>query len=260
MNVGQGIDPFFKRFVDHISNIGKRGCNRVYVFGTGPSLEKAIERDWSDGYRIVCNTIVRDKKMWHHIDPDFIVAGDALYHFSDSDFAFNFRRDLKKRLTESPRVLFVYPYMFHNFIVREFVGFEDQLVPIPIGDQKEIDVDLSKDFKLPNLGNILNLLLLPLACTLSKNVFLWGFDGRAPTDKYFWSNSGKHTYGEDLEKMVKEHPAFFEKNVPKDDPNKYVLSVHGDLLDKLLTRAESVGFRFVMMHKSWTETLNKRFR
>ena len=111
---------------------------------------------------------------------------------------------------------------------------------------------------MPSLGNVLNILLLPLACTVSTSVRLWGFDGRAPDDKLFWSNSSKHSYPELMPELVEEHPAFFAAFVPKNRESDYVKSVHGDELDKCLVAAERDGYQFVMMHFSWTETLNKR--
>jgi hypothetical protein len=263
----------FARFIDHnepdlkasqerlIARIRKTQDSkkkRCYVFGTGPSLEKARKRSWQDGVSIVCNTIVRDTKLWHHIDPDFIVAGDAIYHFGFTSYAKAFRNDLRTRLSES-RTLFVYPAQFHSIIRNEFEGYEKQLIPIPTGWKYKVDVDLRRDFHLPNLGNVLGLLLLPLACTNSKNVYLWGFDGRAPGDTLFWKNSSKQSYPEFQDELQKAHPKFFDYYVPKSDPNKYIREVQGDLLDQCMESAEENGWKFVMMHKSWTPTLNKRY-
>jgi hypothetical protein len=247
-----------ERLVTRICEISESKKEKCYVFGTGPSLEKARERSWLDGVSIVCNTIVRDSQLWHHIEPDFIVAGDAIYHFGFTSYAQAFRNDLKTRLGES-RTLFVYPAQFHSIIRTEFVGYERQLVPIPIGWKYKVDIDLTKDFHLPNLGNVLGLLLLPLACTVSKNTYLWGFDGRAPGDTLFWKNSSKQSYPEFQEELQKSHPMFFTHYVPKSDPNKYVREVQGDLLDQCMEAAEENGWKLVMMHKSWTPTLNKRY-
>ncbi|MFV2082700.1 MAG: hypothetical protein ACC669_12660, partial [bacterium] len=76
-----------ERFHEFLSKIRKNDYKKVYIFGTGPSLEKAIDREWSDGYRIVCNTIVRDSELWNWIEPHFIVAGDAIYHYGHNKFA-----------------------------------------------------------------------------------------------------------------------------------------------------------------------------
>jgi hypothetical protein len=232
----------------------------AYVFGTGASLERAGERDWSDGYRIVCNTIVRDVALWRHIRPHIIVAGDAIYHFGHTAFARAFRRDLEARLIESD-TLFVYPAIFDP-VVRAQLAPEThgRCIPIGLGNRKRIHSDLSQTFELPGFGNVLLLLLLPLACTLSRNVCLWGFDGRAPTDKYFWTNSSRHTYGEHFDTLLEAHPAFFDHYVPKSDPNKYVRTVHGDVLEMALQAAEAEGWTFQMLHRSWTEALAKRLK
>lgn len=247
-----------KRFICYLADLRRSNFQRCYIFGTGPSLERAMSMDWSDGYRIVCNTIVRDEQLWNHINPHFMVAADAIYHFGFTPFARQFRADLRARLTQT-NTCFVYPEAFHGIVMAEFAAFSERLIPIPQGLRDGIHQSLEEKFDLPNLGNVLNLVLLPLACTLSRNVFLWGFDGRAPGDKLFWSNSTKHSYPELMPTLIDAHPAFFEHYVPKADPNRYVKSVHGEELDEALAKAESAGWRFVMMHKTWTVTLQKRF-
>jgi hypothetical protein len=234
--------------------------SRAYVFGTGPSLARAIARDFSDGYRIVCNTIVRDRSLWQHLDPHFIVAGDALYHFSAEPFAVAFRRDLAHRLAES-HTTFVYPQRFDAFVRRELAGqFDDRLIPIRMGRSRNIHNVIEQQFKLPDMGNALNLLLLPLACALSRDIGLWGFDGRAPSDQLFWSNSRQHSYPEHLPGLKAAFPAFFSHNVPAGDEQKYARKVHGEPLERALSRAERAGWRFEMLHPSWTETLQRRYR
>ena len=249
------------RFRGAIDGLDARKRKRVYLFGTGPSLDRARDRDFSDGSVIVCNTIVRDAALWHHLNPDFFAAGDAIYHFGHTAHARTFRKDLRKRLLESDgRAFFVYPEPYDAVVQREFPEFQKILIPVPFGSHRKIHVDLRQDFQLPNLGNVLNILLLPLACSLSKSVWLWGFDGRAPNDKLFWANSNKHSYPELLPELQQEHPAFFRMFVPKDKENSYVTAVHGDELDRRLIEAERDGYEFVMMHASWTHTLNKRVR
>jgi len=231
-----------------------------YVFGTGTSLEKASERGWGDGYRIVCNTIVRDDQLWHHITPHFIVAGDAIYHFGHTTFAAAFRQDLTARMRESDAT-FLYPEMFRE-IVRIHLpqDIQARCIAIPTGNRQTIHDDLTREFSLPGFGNVLPLLLLPVGCTMARNVALWGFDGRAPSDKLFWSNSSKHSYPEHFHTLRAAHPAFFDHHVPKEDPEKYVRLVHGDALEDALQIAEKAGWTFRMLHHSWTGTLAKRFR
>jgi hypothetical protein len=244
-------------FLKCINTITKK--DKTYIIGTGPSLDHAINLKWEDGIKIVCNTIVKDSKLWNHLNPEFIVAGDAIYHFGDNDFAKNFITDLKDRLKETNTV-FIYPFMYHAFLSNQLKDFENRLIPIPLSNKSLEYTSLLDDFSLPgNVGNVLNLLLLPLAISLSKKVYLYGFDGRAPDDKLFWANSNKHTYSEKLHCIIDKHPKFFDFHVPKNNEKEYVKKFHGDKLDLALTNLENQGWTFTMMHKTWTETLAKRY-
>lgn len=248
------------RFLQTVERLRALNLGRAYVFGTGPSLARAGTRDWTDGYRVVCNTIVRDRQLWHHLQPHFVSAGDAVYHFGANRHSGQFLADLDQRLAESPETMFVYPAPFHGVVVRALGQRLLQLIPMRIGQENDPTINLAQSFRLPQLGNVLNLLLLPLACTLSRDIGLWGFDGRDPRARDFWSNSGRHSYPDLMPELRSKHPAFFLSAVPAEDPGRYVRAVHGDHLDQALRSAEQRGFRFEMLHPSWTPTLNRRYR
>ncbi|MFM8855929.1 MAG: hypothetical protein ACKOI2_01730 [Actinomycetota bacterium] len=251
-------------FTAHVRALTAEGPKPSYIFGTGPSLNLASGRTFSDGHTIVCNTIVRDRDLWHHLKPVFLTAGDALYHFGDNPHARAFRADALRRLDESGgRALFVYPAVFDLVVRAEFKAVESLLIPIPRGISSfhtDVAVDLTKCFSLPPLGNVLVDQLLPLGCTLSRDIRLWGFDGRAPNDSGFWANSSAQSYPELMQSMREAHPAFFNNAVPRGNEIQYVRKVHGDQLEERLVDAERRGFSFAMMHPSWTPTLQKRHR
>ena len=249
-----------QRFVDHVQRLKADGSRPVYLFGTGPSLQSASTRSFADGTVVVCNTIVRDRELWHHLAPDFLAAVDALYHFGHTPHARAFRADALRRLQESNgRTLFVYPALFDVIVRSEFKEVQSLLVPIPMGEHSDPTVDLTKRFNFPPLGNVLGDLLLPLGCTLSRDVRLWGFDGRAPTDSGFWSNSARQSYPELMPAMRDSHPAFFAGRIPKGNEVQYVKQVHGDHLEERFTEAERRGFQFRMLHPSWTPAFQKRY-
>lgn len=247
-------------FEKHLELLKLRGDIPVYIFGTGPSLQSAVSRTFSDGFRVVCNTIVKDQILWHHLKPDILCAGDAIYHFGANKHAKAFRADALERLKESGgSTIFVYPASYDLVVRSEFREVKEILVPIREGGHKDFDHDLSTRFLLPSLGNVLNHLLLPVGMTLSKDVRLWGFDGRAPDDAGFWSNSENHSYPELVPFIHEAHPAFFSHMTPRGHESQYVKKVHGDDLENRLTAAESHGYKFSMLHRSWTPTLQKRF-
>jgi hypothetical protein len=247
-------------FLDHVRRLEAGEPRPVYLFGTGPSLQSAGARSFSDGITVVCNTIVRDAELWHHLAPAFLAAVDAIYHFGHNPHARAFRADALRRLQESSgRTLFVYPAQFDVIVRSEFRDVESLLVPIPFGEHTDMTVDLTKRFCLPLNGNVLTILLLPLGCTLSSDVRLWGFDGRAPTDSGFWANSERQSYPELMQSIRDSHPAFFAQITPVGEEVKYVNEFLGDVLDERLTEAERRGFRFQMLHRTWTPALQKRY-
>jgi hypothetical protein len=247
------------RLRDHVSRLRQRGLKKVYLFGTGPSLGRAESRTFEDGYRVVCNTIVRDRELWEHLRPDAIAAGDAIYHFGHTPHAKAFRADLHSRLRESKdSIVFVYPELYDALVRHEFSDVEHLLVPVPDGWRKETAYSLLDRFELARNANVLTVLLLPLGATLARDIGLWGFDGRGPKDKLFWANSSRQSYPELLDTLRTEHPAFFSHNVPKGNEAKYAAAEHGDLLEALLSQGEKVGFRYEMLHETWTQALRRR--
>jgi hypothetical protein len=191
------------------------------------------------------------------LKPHILVAGDALYHFSDTKHAQAFLRDVERRMEESEFV-FCYPADFDPFVKRRFEMFENRLIPIPVGNTFNLTADMTREFSLPNTGNVLGLLLLPIACQISRDVQLLGFDGRRQSDDKFWKNSSNHSYPDLIEEMMSEYPAFYDHFVPKTNPYNYVNSVFGDYLDQAMSKAEREGWRFSLLSPSTSPALAKR--
>lgn len=249
-----------RRFRAAVERLRSTNLERAYVFGTGPSLDLARNREWGNGFRIVCNTIVRDRGLWQLLDPHFVTAGDTVYHFGANRHSAAFLTDLRLRLEESSQTLFLYPALFDGLVRRTLGHLDRQLLPIPTGGGANPVVDIAAHYRLPALGNVLNLLLIPLACTLSRDVAFWGFDGRDPGARHFWRNSDLHSYPEFMPELREMHPAFFSDAVPDDDPTRYIRTVLGDKLETALAKAERRGYHFEMLHPSWTKPLAKRYR
>jgi hypothetical protein len=129
-----------------------------------------------------------------------------------------------------------------------------------LGDTQRIGKDLLGDYVLPPTGNVFNLLLYPIGFTVTRELGFWGFDGRAPDDKYFWSNSPNQSYRpEAFAEMRERYPAFFAEMIPSSNPLKYVRELHGESLEREFRQAEADGVRHHMMHPSWTETFASRY-
>lgn len=238
-----------------------RRNHRAFVFGTGPSLASATNFDFSDGIRIACNTMVKSDTLWKHIDPDIIVAGDAIHHFSNTPYANNFRRDLRIRLSQKNSLIFFYPSDFHPFLAKEFSDLKEQMFPMPTSIFRNpfSNRPMALPHKAPN-ENVLTMLQLPIASRLSKTIYFLGFDGRGKNDSGFWKSSDDYNYIDELSALRQTYPAFFKHYLESSsDKNSYVKKVHGDKLDKFMKGAEAAGFELFSLAQSNTETFQKRY-
>ena len=222
----------------------------VHIFGTGPSLDLASSLRLPESTRIVCNTIVKNAELLEQIQPHILVAGDSLYHFSDTAHAEQFRRDVVRCLRRHTP-LFVYPAIYHRVVLKAVPPeLHHLLIPVPQGSRTGFLPGLVSDFQLPRLGNVLNLLLIPCALAAGTRVYLLGFDGRAEGSEGFWRNSTANSYPDLLNVLAKEYPAFREFFVPTADPNRYVNQTLGEDLERNLKEAASAGMEFRLLAPS----------
>lgn len=231
-----------------------RACGsfrRCYVFGTGPSIEQAIERDFSDGYRIVCNTIVRNRALLDHIRPHFIVAGDAVFHFGNNRHAYAFRCDLAAALATRP-MLFVTRDLFHPLFQRYHPAAAARAVAAESAPEG-IHFDMLDRPVYHQMGNILNCLMLPLATALADEVCFLGFDGRAPGEPLFWKNSDANAYNELKPSIMAAHPAFFSTT----DYVSYA-GEHGDKAEAIMAAGEALGKKYICLNRSYIPAFQKR--
>ncbi len=225
--------------------------SKVYLFGTGPSLDQAYSFDFSDGYRVVCNTIVKNRDLLRHIRPHFIVAADAIYHFGNNQHAFQFREDLARTLSEY-NVRFLTQDFYYLLMSAYFPEIIDKVIPLRTNTEGVV-LDLKKDLAYTNLPNILNGLLLPLGSTLSDSIFLLGFDGRGPLDTIFWKNSNANAYNDLKATIQAAHPAFF-KGIDYDEYAR----IQSDTADMIMAMGEKMGKKYCCLNKTYIPALAKR--
>lgn len=249
----------FRKFMNWKDKLGLR--EKAYVFGTGPSLDTVASHKWDDGYRIACNQLVKDKSLWHAVEPDMIVAADAIHHFGPDRIACEFRKDLMERLEESQNCMFAYPEIYEALVTRYTNIPEQQRMPLRrIHSSDNFHKTISEKFSLPCIGNILGDMLIPIACALSKNIFLFGFDGRAPNDRDFWAHSRICNYDDLYDELKTNNKAFFDFLCPSADrPEKYNDFTFG-VYTQLFDGAINDGYKFTLMHSTHHKFLQRFFR
>ncbi len=238
-----------ERFRSYVATLP--AFDRSYVFGTGPSLDQAWDRSFADGYRIVCNTIVRNKALLDHIAPHFIVAADAIHHFDNNTHAAAFRADLAAALRDRELCALV-PDLFYPLLVAYHPDVVSKVIPVRT-DLQGIHLEMKRCLAYTNLPNVLNGLLLPLASSLANEVLLLGFDGRAPGDEAFWANSAANSYPEFKTAIKTAHPQFFQGI----DFTRYA-EEQSDGAEMILSKGESLGKRYFCLNRTHIPALRKR--
>ena len=226
---------------------------KAYVFGTGPSLDQAWDLDCTDGYRIVCNTIVNNRDLLDRIRPHFIVAGDAIYHFGSNRHACAFRADLERALRER-ELHFIMRDTFYPLFAHHHPGVVDRTLVAGTG-RPGVHFDARHWLvyhQWPH-GNILNALMLPLASSLADEILLLGFDGRAPGERLFWQNSSANSYGDLRDAIVAAHPAFF-RNM---DYERYAED-HSRHAETIMRQGEALGKRYVCLNETHIPAFQRR--
>jgi hypothetical protein len=181
----------------------------VALFGTGPSLVEALDRDHSRSFNIVCNTIVKNRTLVEGLEPKVLVASDAHFHFSYHRYSARFLADVVDFLQRGNGAFFTFD-KFAAFVRRRIPSIAHRIFGIPAG-RSSYGYDFDQDFRLFPGDSVLNMFLLPMGSFLGDTVALNGFTGRAPTDAFFWSHSELHQYTDLMETVRQAHPAFFAK-------------------------------------------------
>jgi|GEM_PF-1251868 len=238
----------FDRFVTSVHK------KKAYVLGTGPSLSLTEEMDLSDGDVIVCNSIVKNRSLMHHLQPKVLTSGDPIFHAGCSRYAAQFRQELYQVFDEFPD-LYLFVPMRDYCIYLSFLNAEhaERLVALPFNKEAPYNVDLKTNFYSNGTPNVLTLLMLPVAATFYDEIYIGGCDGRPLNESnYFWKHDPKAQFNDKMENIKVVHPSFFEIQY-----NDYYLN-HCSILEKYIRAIEKNGGSVYGLTPSYIPALNKR--
>jgi len=241
------------RFSSALTRLRAEGKVAAAVFGTGPSIEKAFDYDFSKCATIVCNTIVASSELLDHVKPAFICAGDVVSHFGVSRYAERFRADLV-RVLRNTDVLFFTSAPFGYLLAAKFPDIADKIV---FCEQRHngANTDLESVWALPKLDSTLNIHMLPIASTFARTIFVLGCDGKNPDatkNEDFWAHSSRTHYHDLVDTGHKAHPTFDQRRQVSTF-NRYV-----DSTEESLQAGESQGRVYFALEPSFTPALKAR--
>ena len=228
----------------------------VVVMGTGPSAEMVFEEPYRSMPLITCNTALKSKRLRQHKIAGFCVI-DALYFFAPTEYARAFQETMRAVVREKSFPIFVMADQ-ERFLLRRFPWLPAERV---------YGVDVSSHYR-PNsnfkcsptqkaYNSVFPIIMLPLATTFYKRIYLVGFDGKDKSTKnYFWKHSDEFQFPE-LIPSVKEHdPGFFDNEINFYDNHHLAYSA---MISSVLSLAQSQNKEIIMTHPSFIPSLNELY-
>jgi hypothetical protein len=229
----------------------------VSAFGNGPSLQRVVEQRIDPGQtlRLICNSTIGDAAALAHLKPEIMFCGDPVQHCGASRYAGQFRADLAAALAADPARVLITQLGFIPYL-KAVLPAETHARLIGVGNDRRSDfnIDLTTSFFTAATANIFTMLVLPVACTISKRIDIYGCDGQpfaAATRP--WGHAGEADYMSKMAVTHRVHPGFWRRNYAEE-----LISYYDDMED-LLAAAEKAGITVRNRTPSYVPALAKRF-
>ena len=285
------LEYYDKLFKENYRNLLNEAgdYDKGYVFGSGPTLEQhALDFSYDDGFRVICNSIVKNTKLMQHINPHVLVFGDAQHHASPCKYAATFRQTVLDKQKEFGFYILTKDY-FAPLLLAHYPGLKDKIIGIEApgvwdlslreilrmillrphkipwfdkipGHEEAFNFPTIDKFYVRSAGSVLPSYMIPLASAVCKDVYVIGADGRDPNGRkpdetYIWSYSSSCQFDNDLMKTAFEtHPAYF-----RDRPFTEVMDIYCDNYEELIEYGEHAGKKYHSLPPSFIPVLAQRF-
>lgn len=228
----------------------------ISAFGNGPSLGQVVEDeiDLGPSVKAICNSTIGDANALNFLQPELLFCGDPVQHCGVSKYAGQFRKGLAAALSNSNRVLFTQLGYVPYFRFVTPPDCHDRIVGIGNDRRPSFNLDLRSEFLTAATANIFTMLVLPVACTVSNDIQIFGCDGMAYSDSTKpWAHSNEDDYMGRMSVTHRVHEGFWQRNYEEE-----YWSYCRDL-SELLDSAEQQGRRIQVRTPSFVPALAKRF-
>ncbi|MFC4599652.1 hypothetical protein [Cohnella hongkongensis] len=227
------------------------GSRLAYVFGTGPSLEKAWEEAFeTSSVKIVCNSIVKNPDLVKRLDPDILVYSDPLWH-SHTRYGVDFRKKVVEFLSVPGRYCVV-PEMNAALLLGHYPELQDRIIGIPVVSPS-FNFPSAASFTVMETYNVITRLGLTVASSLAGTVHIMGCDGSPRKDVAWWKRSSLLQEDTVQDEVRRAHESFFRLNTAADYFDR-----HNDFMERLIEYGESQGITYRSITPSYIPALSKR--
>ena len=267
-----------------LKKVKKYNC--AYVFGTGPSLDRANEFDYSDGFNLICNSIVKNNVLLDQIKPHLLVFGDPQFHISLCNYADAFRKNVLDAVDKYGCYILTEHYHM-PFLLAHYPELSDRLIGIEAPGVWEMSIreiaemvlkrphkipwfdkipGHNEKYNLPSLdkfyvrltGSVLPSFMIPVASYACDTVYIIGADGRDPNGRkpdstYVWSYSPAAQFEDLMQTAFDTHPSYFRDRPFIDDYDMYCQN-----FEDLLLYGESISKKYYSLVPSHIPAVAKR--
>jgi len=230
------------------------GYSKGYVFCTGPSLDQAFKFDYADGFNVVCNSIVKNKRLLKHINPHLLVFADQVFHFSPCRYSAEFRKMMLEAVKEYQCHIII-PVNSVPLYLAHYPELEDKIIGMP-GQEGDYNFPTVGKFYIKDgAWNIMTLYMVPVASAVANKIFIIGADGRKPDEDYFWRHSFETQFNELMQTAFDTHPSFFRDRVYTD-----YYEHHCKFLEGMIHYGESLSKKYYCLTPSYIPVLKERHK
>jgi hypothetical protein len=203
---------------------------------TGPTVETTltlpVERS---SLHIICNSLVKNTELLQKIHPDVLMFSDPAYHFGISRYAASFRAYVNQAMADFQNMLCMVPERYYPLTVA-FLDEEasERIIGIPFVEMNDFNFPSIEKFYIRRTANVLTSMMIPVASSVAARICILGADGRASSDKGYWSHAKSSQIHDQLRTIYESHPSLArDENV-----EKYYLE-HCQLLEAQLVYGET---------------------
>lgn len=223
---------------------------KVILFGTGPSINSVINKDYSDKTTIICNSIVKDDTLLEKIRPNAITFIDSVFHFGVSLYCERFISDLIKTVNKFESYCFVNE-VGGALIYEHYPGLRKKLICFPTYRTGGPNRIKPNNFKSRFYSqSVVTRIMLQLGAGLADKILMCGFDGRSKGEDYFWKHSPTVQYTNLMQSVWDSHPTFFANTKYEDNYNE-----HCKVMEKVISSLEKKGAEIYTLEKSYIPAL-----
>jgi hypothetical protein len=230
----------------------KSKSNNAYCFLTGPSFSDYKNFSYEkDSVKIICNSIVKDAEFLEYINgPDIITFADCVFHFGPSKYAHTFREMVYEVVKKYDSYVII-PEMTIPLLLNYYPGLKNRV--IGLGLTKSFNFPTIKNPNIYGTNSIATYFMLPIASSLSVNVFFIGADGRQPNENYWWKHNSNVQFTDLMKTVFETHPSFFRDRIYSSDYKK-----HCKTFKQLVEYGESRNIHYHSLTKSFIPVLSMR--